>query len=174
MDQQGDEISGNVEGDADTTAIGKNIKQEKNVGGQSTSNVYVYPAPPEKPRSKRRVRTSSGMAATVEEKIRDKLNEHDVKLSRLQDADATIKENLTDYVRILREDIVEVKKELRPLFGLGVQPQAQQADKAAATAQNNLVSRLLTIIAYSAGGGVILFFVVLLIGLIYLMFGGGF
>jgi len=47
--EQGNEITGNVGDESDTTAIGKDIKQEKNVGGQSSSVVNVYGASDPRP-----------------------------------------------------------------------------------------------------------------------------
>lgn len=153
----GDQIEGEVK-DSSGVAIGSEIEQVTNRPQASTA-VTIYNTPPPRPRRERR--SSSGMAATVEEKIRDKLNEHDVKLARLELVDETVKTSLADYVRELRQDVVEIKAELRPLKNQGILAQPPpMADKEAmdrAKEQNKLVLRLLTIIAISFGVGVILF-----------------
>lgn len=124
-------------------------------------NVNVYTTPEKRPPGQRSRKSSGSMAATVEEKIRDRLNEHDVKLVRLEIGDETIKANLTDYVRELRQDIVDMKAELNPLRGQGIlahpSPMADKEVVERTKQQNKLVVRLLTIITIAFGVGVLLF-----------------
>lgn len=163
MSEQGDRIEGNVEGDADTTAIGKDIKIDKTIGGQSSSIVNVYATPPKQPA--KRKRKPGSMAATVDERVLYKLNEHDVKLAKLEMYREADQQTMLEYKRSLQEDIVEIKQELKPLFGQGLlanpQPNANKEEKVKAQDQNRLVIRLLTIIAISFAG-------VVLLGLVFL------
>lgn len=102
------------------------------------------------------------MAATVDERVLYKLNEHDVKLAKLEMYREADQQTMLEYKRSLRADVEEIKLELKPLFGQGLlanpQPNANKEEKVKAQDQNRLVIRLLTIIAISFGLGVLLFF----------------
>lgn len=158
-DVGGDKIDvGNVE-NAKGIAVGSDINQVTNEGSRTAIQIYNQPSASQRKRRAAK-RTSSGMSATVEEKIRDKLNEHDVKLAKLEIADDTVRQNMSDYVRDLRQDIVDIKAELKPLRNQGILAQPAATDKEATEKvkeQNKLVLRLLTIIAISFGAGVLLF-----------------
>lgn len=78
-------------------------------------NVYQPTQPPK--RSRRRERE---IMPTVEQQLRNKLNEHDIKLEKLLVLQQVDQRTFTDYINSLREDVNEIKSDLKPLIGLGV------------------------------------------------------
>lgn len=134
MNERGDEITGNVSDDAETTAIGKDIKQEKNVGGQASSVVNIYPTP-EKPRSKRRSWKPSEMSATVEHELRRIVAAAEL---RIDDMQALVRRNERvndDAFEDLRRDMKKLREATRPLDGQGILAASQQAALDEATVQ---------------------------------------
>lgn len=167
----GDRIEGGIGNDAEQAAIGSNISQDKS---QATGNVVNVYTTPEKRRTARRSRKpSDSMAATVDERVISKLNEHDVKLAKLEMYREADQQTMLEYKRDLRQDVEEIKRELKPLFGQGIlaHPQAtagkDEIDRA--RKQNEAVLRLLTIMAIAFVAGA----VVIGIGFLWLAFSGG-
>lgn len=154
----GDEIHGEIGENAEQAAIGSNIKQDTTVGGSSIVHVY---AEREKPRQRRKPTKRSSVVATVDERVMYRLNEHDVKLAKLEMFREADQATILEYKRDLRQDVEDIKKELKPLFGMNILAQQNPgADKDSADRvkeQNRLVVRLLTVIAISFGLSVVLF-----------------
>lgn len=147
---------GAIEGDVNADSFsGRDHIEPKS---SSIVNVYTTPGQPRQPAKRKRKPVS--MAATVDERVLYKLNEHDVKLAKLEMYREADQQTMLEYKRSLQEDIVEIKQELKPLFGQGLlaspQPNANKEEKAKAQDQNRLVIRLLTIIAISFGIAVLL------------------
>jgi hypothetical protein len=90
------------------------------------------------------------------------LNEHDAKLTRLEIYREADQQTMLEYKRDLRNDVDEIKRELKPLFGQGIlaQPRASddQQEKERVSQQNRFVVRLLVIMAILFGVGVLSFF----------------
>lgn len=69
----------------------------------------------------------SEMRQNPEERVLERLNSHDimlvrleVTLAKLEDTTEANKNTAMDFIRALREDVTEIKKEMRPFIGLGV------------------------------------------------------
>lgn len=99
------------------------------------------------------------------ERVTWKLNEHDVKLAKLElyrDAD---RQTVLEYKQDLQKDVEELRAELKPLKNQGLlaqpHPEADKEETERIKRQNNLTIRLLTIIAISFGGGLLVFVVFL-------------
>lgn len=155
----GDEIKGEIGDSAEQAAIGSNIKQDTTVGGSSIVHVYTTPDKPQRARKPARKRSS--VAATVDERVMYRLNEHDVKLAKLEMFREADLQTMLEYKRDLRQDVEDIKKEIKPLFGMNILAQQQPGTDTEAhervREQNRLVVRLLTIIAISFGMGAVLF-----------------
>lgn len=147
-----------VGGDANTGGGGFTGRDHIEPKASSIVNVY---ATPEKPQRRRKTaRKSSPVAATIDERVIYRLNEHDVKLAKLEMFREADLQTMLEYKRDLRQDVEEIKKEIKPLFGMNIlaqQPGADKDEKERVKEQNRLVVRLLTVIAISFGIGVVLF-----------------
>lgn len=155
----GDRVEGTVGDESRQAAVGKDISQDTTTAQGNIVNVYTTP---EKSR-RRRSRKPSGMAAaTVDERVISKLNEHDVKLAKLEMYREADQQTMLEYKRDLRQDVEEIKRELKPLFGQGIlaqaQPTADKEEKEKVNQQNRFIVRLLVIMAILFGVGVLSFF----------------
>ena len=108
------------------------------------------------------------MVATIDQTVYQRLNEHDAKLARLEafrDADKATRD---DFYASLREDVSELKGDLKPIIGLGIlsQPQATEALKEQAKKQTDAFVSLLRAI----GIAVIVFVIIIGFAVLVLIF----
>ena len=118
---------------------------------------YLSNKPPQLIVARRgKTRKTSGMSAgTVDELIRTKLNEHDVKLATLEVQLPATKEMLLEYIRDLREDVAELKTYYKPISALAAVPLPDNEDKV----RSRLIIRILMAIAIFLGAIVLMFLV---------------
>lgn len=125
-DDQPKDIDSSIEVGENVTdsnlVMGKNNTLTQTGGGQSGGrdqalvHVNVYDKGGTKPRPRRR----RDSMATIEEKLRDKLNQHDVKLERLDIVMSSSERSLKEYIDDLRNDVAEIKVDLKPLIGMNI------------------------------------------------------
>lgn len=143
------EVGGNVQDSS--FVIGQDNTLTQTGGGQSGGrdqalvHVNVYEKPGRERTPRRRRQTDS--MATIEEKLRDKLNQHDVKLERLDISVATDRKTFTDYIEDLRSDVRELKSDLKPLIGMNILATSSHRTSEEERAHAAGFRQLLTVIA---------------------------
>lgn len=179
------------EGDINDTdvVIGSNnqITAPRTGGGDSvardkqTVNVNVYSNEKDKAQRKRPRRRAVQYEdeedmITIEQKIREHLNRHDLKLERLDilipaevsrmqfQLDAE-KRTVKDYIDDLREDVEELKKDLKPLIGLNIlslySPKTEEEKVQLGTVRTVLAVIAIALVAIAVGIPILILFLAL-------------
>lgn len=108
----GDKIEGTVGDYAGQVSVGKRNTQQ----ASKTGDVHVHISE----RVGQRVAEEPTITMTVEEELRRKFIEHEIKLERLSFMIERNDISAKDYIRDLQEDVQEMKNELKPLIGVGI------------------------------------------------------
>jgi hypothetical protein len=109
----GDRIEGTIGDNVDLASVGKGNTQQSS----RTGDVHVHVGGRVDQREPQGTMT---LSMTVEEELRRKFIEHELKLEKLSFLIERNDISAKDYIRDLQEDVQEMKNELKPLVGMGI------------------------------------------------------